>query len=350
MKKTALIIGGNGIIGRNLALHLETTQQWDVIVSSHSPLRYQIRGKFVQMDLNNPDSLKENEAKLKSVTHIFYAAYVEKKSLTEQVAANMALLQNLMNDAEELLPNFVHITFIQGGKAYGAHLGMYRTPAKETDLRCFPPNFYYDQEDYLREKSKGRNWNWTAIRPDMVIGYTVNNPMNLGNLIAVYACLCKELNVPFRFPGSPKAYEVLVNVTGTEVLSKSMEWVATADNTRNEIFNITNGDIFRWKDAWQRFAEFFEIPYAEPQKFPLTDYMADKAALWETMVKKYGLQQHTLDQLVQWAFGDFIFGTECDAFFDVNKARRYGFQEMYLDSIEQMIAYFQTLKDNKIIP
>ena len=84
--------------------------------------------------------------------HNFFIPYQ-----TEQITANMALLQNLMNDAEELLPNFEHITFIQGGKAYGAHLGMYRTPAKETNLRCFLRNFYYDQEDYLREKSKGRN-------------------------------------------------------------------------------------------------------------------------------------------------------------------------------------------------
>ncbi|SEO10172.1 hypothetical protein SAMN05216436_13325 [bacterium A37T11] len=174
--------------------------------------------------------------------------------------------------------------------------------------------------------------------------------MNLGNLIAVYASLCKELNVPFRFPGSPRAYEVLVNVTGTEVLSKSMEWAATASNTKNEIFNITNGDIFRWKDAWPKFAAFFGVTYAEPQKFSLTAYMENKAYLWNNMVKKYGLQPQTLNMLVQWAFGDFIFGTEYDAFFDVNNARRAGFQEMNLDSIDQMIAYFQTLKDHKIIP
>lgn len=348
--KTALIVGGNGIIGRNLALHLEANPQWNLIITSHSPLKYQTTAKFIQMDLNNPNSLKQNAEQLQEVTHIFYGAYIEKHSLTEQVVANMALLENLMNDIETVSPKFEHIIFIQGGKAYGAHLGMYKTPAKETDLRCFPPNFYYNQEDYLREKSKGKNWDWTAIRPDMVIGYTINNPMNLGNLIAVYASLCKELNVPFRFPGSPRSYEVLVNVTGTEILSKSMEWAATAENTRNEIFNITNGDIFRWKEAWPKFADFFGVQYAEPQKFQLTDYMADKAKLWETIVEKYGLQKHSLDQLVQWAFGDFIFATEYDAFFDVNKARRFGFQEMNLDSIEQMIAYFQTLKNNKIIP
>lgn len=107
-----------------------------------------------------------------------------------------------MNDAEKLLPKFQYI--IQGKKAYGAHLRMYKTPAKETNLRSFLLNFYYNQEDYSREKSAGKNWDCTAICPDMGIGYTTNNPMNLGNLIAVYASLCKELNIPFRFPNSPK--------------------------------------------------------------------------------------------------------------------------------------------------
>lgn len=349
--KTALIVGGNGIIGRNLAIYLEATKEWDIIITSYSDLGYKTNtAKFVKMDLNDPQSLKTNADKLKNVSHIFFAAYTQKNTPAEQVKANMALLKNLMDDVTDFLPSFEHITFIQGGKAYGSHLGIFKTPAKEADPRVFPPNFYYDQEDYLREKSKNEKWNWTALRPDMVIGYTVNNPMNLGNLIAVYGSFCKELDVPFRYPGSPEAYEVLVNATLVDVLSKGMEWAALSPNAKNEVFNISNGDVFRWKQVWPKLAEFFGVECAEPQTFSLVEYMADKADLWEHISQKYGLQKNSLHQLAQWEFGDIVFGQKYDAFLDVNKARRYGFNEMNLDSIDALVAYFQTLRDDKVIP
>jgi hypothetical protein len=61
---------------------------------------------------------------------------------------------------------------------------------------------------------------------DIVFGFAVGNPMNLGNLLAVYASLCKELGRPLRFPGTPKAYGILANVTDATLLAKAMEWAA----------------------------------------------------------------------------------------------------------------------------
>ncbi|WP_247237382.1 SDR family oxidoreductase [Telluribacter sp. SYSU D00476] len=349
-KKTALVTGGNGIIGSNLAQYLTQTDNWDVIITSRSNLHYESSAKFVALDLTDPVAVEAKAEELKSVTHVFFGSYVEKHNLAEQTSTNLALIENLVNGIEKLAPGFEHITFIQGGKAYGARLGIYKTPAKETALRSFPPNFYYSQEDFLRQASQGKKWNWTALRPDIVIGFTIGNPMNLSNLIAAYASMCKELGVAMRFPGTPKAYKVVVNVTGVDVLSRSMEWAAISENTRNEIFNITNGDVFRWEQAWKKFGDFFGVEIDEPQTFSMQEYMADKEPLWNEMVKKYNLAPYSLNQLVQWGFGDFIFNTEYDAFFDVNKARRFGFHEMHTDSIDYMLSAFQTLKDKKINP
>ncbi|AHM58728.1 NAD-dependent epimerase/dehydratase [Flammeovirgaceae bacterium 311] len=349
-KKTALVTGGNGIIGSNLAQYLIQTGNWDVIITSRSNLHYESSAKFVALDLTETDAVEAKAEELKSVTHVFFGSYVEKHNLAEQTSANLALIENLVTGIEKVAPGFEHITFIQGGKAYGAHLGIYKTPAKETDLRSFPPNFYYSQEDFLRQASQGKKWNWTALRPDIVIGFTIGNPMNLSNLIAAYASMCRELGVAMRFSGTPKAYKVAVNVTGVDVLSRSMEWAGLNENTRNEIFNITNGDVFRWEQAWKKFGAFFGVEIDEPQTFSLQEYMADKEPLWNEMVKKYKLAPYSLNQLVQWGFGDFIFNNEYDAFFDVNKARRFGFHEMQTDSIDYMLNTFQTLKDKKIIP
>ncbi|MBC9913328.1 hypothetical protein [Chitinophaga varians] len=67
-------------------------------------------------------------------------------------------------------------------------------------------------------------------------------------------------------------------------------------------------------------------------------------------MKKYNLSPYTLEQLVQWGFGDAIFNVEDDAFFDVNKARRYGFQEMNGNSTQVLLDAFGQLKNRRIIP
>jgi nucleoside-diphosphate-sugar epimerase len=349
-KHTALVVGGNGIIGRNMVTYLESTGNWNVIVTSQSALGYETTADFVQLDLTKPDAIETQKEKLQGVTHVFFGAYIEKQTLAEQTLVNTQLIKNLVTGLEKVAPGLKHVTFIQGGKAYGAHLGIYKTPAKETDARHMPPNFYYSQEDFLRKQSAGKQWSWTALRPDIVIGIAIGNPMNLGTLIAIYASICKEVGVPMRFPGPPKAYEVLVNVTDAELLARGMEYASLHEACNGEIFNITNGDIFRWKHVWPKIAEYFGIAVEEPQTFSLATYMADKGDLWQQMIQKYGLANHKLDRLVQWPFGDFIFNTVYDAFFDVNKLRRFGFHDMHLDSFESFKRVFDQLKEHKVIP
>lgn len=157
-KNIALVVGGNGIIGRNVFTYLKTTGNWDVIVTSHSLPNYDIgESVFVQLDLTDPDAVEKQKELLERVTHIFFGAYIEGKTLKEQTEVNAQLMENLVTGIEKIAPDFQHITFIQGCKAYGTHLGMYKTPAKETDQRHFPPNFYYSQEDFLRRQSIGKN-------------------------------------------------------------------------------------------------------------------------------------------------------------------------------------------------
>ncbi|MAX79844.1 MAG: NAD-dependent dehydratase [Crocinitomicaceae bacterium] len=347
---TALVVGGNGIIGRNLTQHLTSLPDWDVIVTSRSALNYDTTATYVSLDLSQDDAVAAHSETLKAVTHVLFAAYTERQDPYEQSAANGELMENLVNGLEAVTPNLKRVVFIQGGKAYGAHLGFYKTPALETDPRSITPNFYYDQEDFLKKASAGKAWSWTSIRPDIVIGFTIKNPMNLSNLIAVYASLCKEEGIPMRFPGSEKAYNVLVNVTGVDILSKGMTWAATIGEGAEEIFNITNGDVFRWSQVWPKIGEYFGVEVAEPQTFALQEYMPGKRDLWQKMVEQYNLKNYTLDELVQWGFGDFIFNVETDAFQDVNKARRFGFQEMNGDSLGIFLSTFQQLKEERIIP
>lgn len=92
---------------------------------------------------------------------------------------------------------------MQGYKVYGAHLGPFKTPARETDANHMPPEFNIDQQNFLEERRQGKTWTWSALRPSVVSGFALGNPMNLAMVIAVYASISKELGIPLRFPGKP---------------------------------------------------------------------------------------------------------------------------------------------------
>lgn len=349
-KNTALVLGAQGIIGRNLVHHLERQSQWQLKAVSRRGPSFKTTADFHSIDLLDPNDLTKHATWLADVTHIFYAAYQEHADTTTQRSANLGMLRNVVEAVEKASNRFRHVGFIQGGKAYGAHFGMYKTPAREADPRHFPPNFYYDQEDYLRDASQGKRWGWTALRPDIVFGFAVGNPMNLGNVLAAYAALCRELQVPLRFPGTPTAYGILANCTDATLFAQAMEWAALNEGCYGEIFNITNGDVFRWSQIFPQIADAFGIACVEPQTFSLTEAMRDKDPVWDAMVKRHGLQAHALGALANWPFGDFIFNVSVDAFFDVNKARRFGFQAMNLDTGTEIVRLIRHLQEQAIIP
>ncbi|MBR8834306.1 MAG: hypothetical protein DSM106950_09785 [Stigonema ocellatum SAG 48.90 = DSM 106950] len=76
--------------------------------------------------------------------------------------------------------------------------------------------------------------------------------------------------MPLRYPASPKAYHILANGTDATLLAKAMEWAALNEACYGDIFNITNGDVFRWSQVFPQIAESFGINCADPQTFSLT--------------------------------------------------------------------------------
>jgi len=241
---------------------------------------------------------------------------------------------------------------MQGTKYYGVHLGEFKTPAKEDDPRYMPPNYYYDQEDYLVSKvaRPGTKWTWSGVRPNPVCGWAYGNPMNLVSAIGVYGSICKELDIPMRFPGDEKAYDILLEVVDVGLLTEAMVWAATHTQGQNQAFNISNGDVFRWRNVWPDIAKFFGLTTGSPQKISLTEMMADKGTLWAQMQKKHGLREIPYKDLVSWGFAEFVFTRDYDWFSDVNKLRRHGFHGQTLDSSDMFVRQLQQLRLLKIIP
>jgi nucleoside-diphosphate-sugar epimerase len=231
-----------------------------------------------------------------------------------------------------------------------AHLGPFKTPARESDAGHMPPEFNVDQQQFLEQRQQGKRWTWSAIRPSVVGGTALCNPMNLALVIAIYASVSKELGLPLRFPGKPGAYDKLMEMTDAGLLAKATVWAATSPLCANQAFNINNGDLFRWNELWPKIGRYFGLETAPPLHMPLATVMADKAALWQAMQEKYGLEKQRYEELSSsWAFGDFVFSWDYDFFADGTKARRMGFHE-YMDTEEMFYRLFDEWRNKKIIP
>jgi nucleoside-diphosphate-sugar epimerase len=349
IKNTALVVGANGVIGSNLIAHLETLKDWNIIGLSRRGGESTNKTQYVAVDLLDADHCHERLKHLAEVTHIFYAAYQERPTWAELVQPNLAMLINVVTVIEKVATGLKHISLMQGYKVYGAHYGPFKTPAKETDGGHMPPEFNIDQQSFLEKQQIGKKWTWSALRPSVVGGGAVGNPMNLVMVIAVYATISKELGLPLRFPGKPGAYDKLLDLTDSTLLAKATVWAATNPQCGNQTFNITNGDLIRWNELWPKIAAYFKMEAAPPLHMALQSIMADKGCLWQHIQQKHNLEKLSYKQLSSWGFGDFVFSWDYDFFSDGNKARRAGFFE-FVDTEQMFFTLFDELKANKIIP
>ena len=347
MTDSVLVAGAGGVIGKHAA---------DAYAARGTPVRGVSRRPVADaswghlaVDLLDPESATRDLQAAADTTHLVFAAYIERPTVTELSQVNVALLEHTLDALAAGGAPLRHVTLYQGGKAYGAHLGYFNSPAKERDPRLVQPNFYYDQEDVLRARAAERGFDVTMLRPEGVVGYAVGNPMNLLMVVAVYASICRELGQPLRFPGTVAAYDALYQVTDAELLARATVWSGSEPRAAGEVFNITNGDQFRWRQLWPAFARHLGMEIAEPQPVPLAEAMPTYREVWQRLVSRHDLRPTPYDDLVAWEFGDFLFRSEFDNITSTVKARHAGFQDC-LDSEDRFLELFDQLVDRQVIP
>jgi nucleoside-diphosphate-sugar epimerase len=348
-KRKAIVTGASGLVGSYLVAHLLEQGGWDIVALSRRKPNVPGQYRYIAVDLTDRADVQGKLGALKDITHVFFVAYLERSDPAELVAVNTAMLVNLVDVVEAASPVLEHVHLSEGTKWYGNHLGPFRTPAKEDDPRHMPPNFYYDQQDFLEARQKGKRWTWSVVRPHAVCGFSTGGPMNLTLAIAVYASISKELGLPLSFPGKPGAYCALYQATDAALLAKAIVWMATDPKSANQAFNITNGDLIRWQNLWPKFADFFGMELSLPRNVSLRNVMADKGPVWDRVVGKHKLQAHSYQDIVAWGYPDNVFASDYDIVSSTTKARLAGFHDM-VDTEEMFLRMFGEFRQNRIIP
>jgi len=346
-RKTALVIGATGIIGRTIAEEL-AGGDWNIIAVSQSGAPVPGAQTSISADLLNRQAALERLAGAKDATHLFYAAYAPRASFVEEAEPNLALLMNSIEGVEAAGAKLERVILITGAKYYGVHLGPSTAPAHETNPRHIGPNFYYAQEDYLRSRSPAA-WNWTNLVPSHLTGFATGNPMNLVLTIAVYASIAKELGLRLDFPGTEAAFKALTQIVDAQQLAAAAVWAAGSEAARNEVFNIANGDPTRWSELWPVFARYFGLKPGVVRPIPFPAFMAAQEPVWGAITAKYGLKPFPFAKLVNWGFGEFMFNIDYDIMLALGKIRRAGFTA-HPDTADRFLMRFGQYARAGIIP
>lgn len=356
-KKKMLVAGASGLVGFAAVKHFAQLTDWDVVgVSRRIPTGLE-GATLIAVDLQDQARCAEVFDQMHDVTHVIYAALYEKPGLVQgwverdQMETNLSMLDNLFAPLEAVAKNLQHVSLLQGTKAYGVHLGPFPAPARERWPRHQHENFYWLQEDYLRQRQVGKAWHWTVWRPQLIVGESLGSQMNVIPALGVYAALRRAAGLPLSFPGGPP---FVFEVIDADILAHACEWAATTSVSQNEIYNITNGDVFVWQNVWPAIAAAFGMEVGPPEPCSLAEEMPKREAEWAAIVRKYQLRSPTsLREFVGQSFilADFAFGfgsknaAPPPMLVSTIKLRQAGFQECMdtEDCFQKWIRRFQEL-------
>ncbi|GAC1589467.1 MAG: SDR family oxidoreductase [Acidimicrobiales bacterium] len=360
MSGTVLIAGASGLVGA-AAVNRFLDDGWDVIaVSRRRPEIDSDRSfRHVAVDLQDSESSRVAFSQMTEVTHVVYTAVFEKPGLIpgwterDQMETNLAMLRNLMEPLSKAAKSLSHLSLLQGTKAYGVHLHPMPIPARERYPRDQHENFYWLQEDYIRDKSARDGWAFTIWRPQLIVGPNYGVVMNLPPIIGAYAAICRAEGSPFGFPGGvPWVWEAV----DTRLVANALLWGATSSGAAGETYNLTNGEVFEWRSIWPAMAQTLGVEPGPDSPLSLAEFLPKKAAVWDAVVKNYDLRPIPMSELVGQShhYADFCFAYGASepplpAFVSTVKVKQAGFVDTY-DTEESFCHWLQVLIDRRVLP
>jgi hypothetical protein len=123
----------------------------------------------------------------------------------------------------------------------------------------------------------------------------------------------------------------------------------------NEAFNITNGDVFEWRNVWPAVAETLGAKTGPDKPTSVAAYLDENANVWERIVAKHDLRSRRLRELVghgdQHADFAFAYGAPEGprVFVSTVKLRQAGFTKT-VDTEYSFRSALRSLIDHKLLP
>jgi len=263
------------------------------------------------------------------------------------------MLKNCLEPLEAAGNPLEHVSLLQGTKAYGIHLHPMPVPARERNPRDPHANFYWLQEDYLKARAAAAGFRWTILRPQLIIGSAYGVAMNLAPVIGAYGAICRELGQPMAYPGG---ISWVWEAVDSRLLANVFVWAGSAPQAAGLHFNVTNGDVFEWRDLWPVLADTLGVATGPDTPRELSHWLPEHSAVWDRLVAKHGLRKVALPALLGEShhYADFCFAYGMNtppppAFVSTIRLRQAGFTEV-CDTQETFRYWLQSLIDRGVLP
>ncbi|MED6187216.1 NineTeen Complex (NTC) component [Stylosanthes scabra] len=271
------------------------------------------------------------------------------------------MLRNVLRAVIPNAPSFCHVSLQTGICHYAEsmnplELKFHDSPLTEDMPRSGKPHFYHTQEDILMEetaKKEGVTVTWSVHRPQLIFGFSPHCVMNIVGTLCVYAAICKHEGAPLRFPGNRLVWESYYMASDADLIAEQYVWAAVEDHpsAKNEAFNCSNGDVFKWKHLWKVLAEQFgieEYGYQEGSEVRLSEIMRDKGPVWDQIVRENQLQPTKIEDVASWWVADSAL-TILFPLGNMNKAKEHGFFG-FRNTKNSFIYWINKTKANNIVP
>ena len=198
-------------------------------------------------------------------------------------------------------------------------------------------------------------FNYTILRPQLIVGPNYGVVMNLPPIIGAYAALCEHTNQPFAFPGG---VDWVWEAADARLVGDACLWAAQnhEHGAHNETFNLTNGEVFMWRDMWDAIANTLGVVAAPDTPVSMAEFFADKETLWQEVVQAHNLKPIELSALLGEShfYADlcFAYGAQQPpppTFVSTVKIKQAGFTQTY-NTEESFCHWLEYLQQQKIIP
>eukprot|EP01018_Ginkgo_biloba_P037870 Gb_08120 [translate_table: standard] len=282
--------------------------------------------EYIQCDVLNTQETLQKLSPLTDVTHIFWVVWVSRDTEEKNCEDN--------------------------GRILFGQIGPHETPFHEELPRLPGPNFYHSLEDILFETAKQKaGLTWSIHRPSTIFGFSPSSLMNIVGTLAVYASICKQEGLALRYPGNSFTWERLSDVSDAGLIAEQQIWAVTSPDTKDQAFNCSNGDVFRWKTLWYVLADKFglEVPPYDGKPFNLEEAMKDKGPLWDSIVEENKLQKTRLEEVGNWWFANIVLNVELENVSSMNKSKEYGFFG-FRNTEKSLVEWIDRMREAKIIP
>jgi nucleoside-diphosphate-sugar epimerase len=359
--KKVLIAGATGLVGYAAMKHFATEPRCQTIAVSRRRPDETHGARWLPLDLTDAAACAALAPEFAGVTHLVYAALYERPGLVagwqeeEQIRINEAMLRNLFGPLQRAAPGLRHVALLQGTKAYGVHVRPLAVPARENRSEMHEqPNFYWNQERYLRAAQDGKAWRWSILRPVLIVGDSVGSAMNVIPALGVYAAM-KRLawESKLDYPGGAGRVAQAVDA---DLLARCIAWSGEAATARNEIFNVTNGDVFMWPNVWPAIADALGFEAGDHVPMSLDWEVRPREAAWAEICKANDLRSGTLGEFVGLSFqyADYTMGFGRDkpgppALVSTIKLMQAGFTEV-MDTETMFRKCFAEMQAKRLLP